>query len=111
MGAPDNGPVGNPYDPRGPGSPVYPQPGVPAVLSRQASATGNPAALDNHQYVEMDRGIPAPVPPAYIPQGPAINNGPVALSTGAVPRPNPNDKARPTSTHTLYDPEDAYGGM
>ncbi|KAF9530333.1 hypothetical protein CPB83DRAFT_892624 [Crepidotus variabilis] len=76
--------------------------GPTAALSRQPTqSNGIPPAYDDNagKYTELKRD--EKVKPAEM----SVQNG---LAASSAPR---ETKLRPTSAYTVYDPEDAYGGM
>ena len=104
---------------RSAGSPPPGNPGEQsAYLTRQPTQTGGapPAYLDDGSYTEMKRDVKvAPLIVANADNSAATSpfSSP-AMTTSAIPEAAPSDAAaskRPLSTHTVYDADDAYGGI
>lgn len=99
-----------------------PPPGIPekqgAYLTRQPTQTGGapPAYVDDGSYTEMKRDVkvaPLTVANADNTTTTSSSSSP-AMATSAIPEAAPSNTAapkRPLSTYTVYDDDDAYGGI
>lgn len=89
-----------------------------AYLTRQPTQTGGapPAYLDDGSYTEMKRDVkvaPLMVANADNSTETSPSSSP-AMATSAIPEAAPSNTAapkRPLSTYTVYDADDAYGGI
>ncbi|KAH6915797.1 hypothetical protein BKA70DRAFT_1253799 [Coprinopsis sp. MPI-PUGE-AT-0042] len=111
-------PTQSPPSPRDSGSsesgPVPPN--KPRYMTRngdedvQDSRDAPPAYIDDGTYAKMQRDVKTPVVMSV--EGTKTPSAPAPTSTPAPATATMgNNKARPMSSHTVYDPTDAYGGM
>lgn len=101
---------------RSAGSPPPGNPGEQgAYLTRQPTQNGGapPAYMDDGSYTEMRRDVKvAPLMVANVDDSaaPSSSSSPM-MTTSAIPEAAPAASRRPLSTHTMYDADDAYGGI